>query len=98
MIINVQYTGLDYWPYKGHNVILVKSMDDAVALYAVLLKQDSYWEGKNGLIKVIPDRVTSMRVLDDMCEWTGKIDIYDVAQVRKDSGVDFIIHNVVYEY
>lgn len=80
-----------YWDDKAYSVILVEKEEDIEPLYKLLCEQDEYWEHPDykEIIKVAPKKVENKRDLMILCEWAGKIDIYDVPALKEK--IDFFI-------
>ena len=85
----------DFWLSKRPSVIFVKNQEDKQKLYSLLVAQDDYWEGESKLIRVFSDDYTEYRKIYSVLENCGKLDIYNVDEIR--GKVDFIIFQDVYE-
>jgi len=82
----------EYWHSKKPSVILVETEEVKEKLFNALVEQDDYWMSlnKKHLIKIAPKEIKDLRDLDDMCEYGGKTDIYDIDVLKEK--FDFIIY------
>jgi hypothetical protein len=92
--VKVTLKSQDEWNSKMYSVIFVNSQKDKELLWELLVKQDRYW-GKYpdniDIIKVRKDfTFTTIRDIQDLCEYCGKVDIYDVEELQKQ--VDLFIY------
>ena len=90
MKLLIEFAGDTYWTSKIDGVVLVKQVSDIEPLFALLTEQDDTWANYKHLIKVVPEVLKSIKVLDSMCEPVGKTDIWDLGALQ--SKVPFIIY------
>ena len=86
------------WAYKGHGVVLVKKEEHVEPLFTALCEQDDYWKSYKHLIKLAPEMVVGNNI-DLMCEYCGKIDIYDIPKLKQkmmEQGIEFILYQTDY--
>ena len=97
MFIKIEYkfTGQDNWQNKCNGVVLVKNEKAIDIVFGILCEHDEYWSEYKNLIKVAPKTINHLSELNNMCEYCGKTDIYDLEELQKKA--DFILYQAPLE-
>lgn len=79
-----------HWQSKMKGVVLVEKEEHIEPLWKLLCEQDDYWENYKEIIKVAPKEINGEEEISAMCQYCGKTDIYDIAEIKKK--VPFILY------
>lgn len=78
-----------YWHDKKQSIIFVEKEEDINVLHKLLCEQDEYWEDYKHIIQVAPTDEVSIRDIEQMCQYCGRTDIFDVDKLKEK--INFII-------